>query len=261
MPNQLSGGEQQRVALARALVNNAGLIVADEPTGNVDPEMSFEIVDLLNHINANGTTVVMVTHEHELVRSFKHRVIVIDNGQVSSDTGPEDLSAREENRRSVSRKGRRNTYYHEGDHRARREKDFIQTYEPVSALKQSQNDAEQPEKPAESGVKKEQAADLKEHLESEAYSDPSDQASKQKKTVEKKTVPVESEREQEAAPSVGRPEPERKKDPVQRANELVNRLTTGTSSDLFARDEEDKIDYSIYLEHLSEIGGDRDEKH
>ena len=260
MPNQLSGGEQQRVALARALVNNAGLIVADEPTGNVDPEMSFEIVDLLNHINANGTTVVMVTHEHELVRSFKHRVIVIDNGTVSSDTGPEDLSTREANRRSVSRKGRRNTYYHKGDHRARREKDFIQTYEPVSALKQSQNDAGQPEKPAESGVKRGQAADLKEHRESEAHPDPSDQASKpskQKKTVEKKTVPV----EQEAAPSVGRLEPERKKDPVQRANELVNRLTTGTSSDLFARDEEDKIDYSIYLEHLSEIGGNQDEKH
>lgn len=85
-PNQLSGGEQQRVALSRALVNNAGILIADEPTGNIDPEMSYEIVDLLNHINANGTTVVMVTHEHELVRRFNHRVITIDNGEIVSDT-------------------------------------------------------------------------------------------------------------------------------------------------------------------------------
>lgn len=86
LPTQLSGGEQQRVALARALVNNAGIIVADEPTGNIDPEMSYEIVDLLDHINAGGTTVVMVTHEHELVRRFNHRIITINNGTVVSDT-------------------------------------------------------------------------------------------------------------------------------------------------------------------------------
>lgn len=85
-PNQLSGGEQQRVAMARALVNNADIIIADEPTGNVDPEMSFEIVDLLNHINANGTTVIMVTHEHDLVRRFDKRVITIQGGNVVSDT-------------------------------------------------------------------------------------------------------------------------------------------------------------------------------
>lgn len=89
-PNQLSGGEQQRVALARALVNNAGLIIADEPTGNIDPEMSYEIVDLLNHINASGTTIVMVTHEHNLVRHFHHRVITIDQGYVVSDTSDSD---------------------------------------------------------------------------------------------------------------------------------------------------------------------------
>ena len=87
LPIHLSGGEQQRVALARALVNNAGIIIADEPTGNIDPEMSYEIVDLLNHINANGTTIVMVTHEHELVRRFNHRVITINQGEVVSDTG------------------------------------------------------------------------------------------------------------------------------------------------------------------------------
>lgn len=86
LPTQLSGGEQQRVALARALVNNAGIIIADEPTGNIDPEMSYEIVDLLNHINANGTTIVMVTHEHELVRRFNHRVVTINKGTILSDT-------------------------------------------------------------------------------------------------------------------------------------------------------------------------------
>ena len=86
LPNELSGGEQQRVALARALVNNASIIIADEPTGNIDPEMSYEIVDLLDHINATGTTVVMVTHEHNLVKQFNHRVIKIENGFVVSDS-------------------------------------------------------------------------------------------------------------------------------------------------------------------------------
>ena len=84
-PNQLSGGEQQRVALARALANNASVIIADEPTGNIDQKMSYEIVDLLNHINADGTTVVMVTHDYHLVKTFNHRVITIKNGMVESD--------------------------------------------------------------------------------------------------------------------------------------------------------------------------------
>lgn len=84
-PSQLSGGEQQRVALARALANNANMIIADEPTGNVDPKMSYEIVDLLNHINADGTTVIMVTHDLHLVKTFNHRVITIKNGTIESD--------------------------------------------------------------------------------------------------------------------------------------------------------------------------------
>lgn len=85
-PSELSGGERQRVGLARAIVNNPPMIIADEPTGNLDPDMSFEITGLLNQINQNGTTVVMVTHEHELVRQFNKRVIVIDDGTVVSDT-------------------------------------------------------------------------------------------------------------------------------------------------------------------------------
>ena len=84
-PAELSGGEQQRVSLARALVNNPSLIIADEPTGNIDPEMSFEIVELLSEINKRGTTVVMVTHEHNLVKKFKKRVIEISEGDVTSD--------------------------------------------------------------------------------------------------------------------------------------------------------------------------------
>jgi cell division transport system ATP-binding protein len=85
-PDELSGGEQQRVALARALVNSPSLIIADEPTGNIDPELSFEIVDLLNEINKLGVTIVMVTHEHDLVQKFSRRVITIEKGEVVGDT-------------------------------------------------------------------------------------------------------------------------------------------------------------------------------
>lgn len=85
-PSELSGGEQQRVSLARALVNNPEIIIADEPTGNVDPELSHEIIELLNEINAMGTTVLVVTHEHELVREFHQRVVTIDKGKVIGDT-------------------------------------------------------------------------------------------------------------------------------------------------------------------------------
>lgn len=85
LPNEISGGEQQRVALARALVNNPALLIADEPTGNIDPELSFEIVELLNEINKCGTTVVMVTHAQELVEQFDHRVVVLDQGKVTAD--------------------------------------------------------------------------------------------------------------------------------------------------------------------------------
>ncbi len=84
-PEHISGGEQQRVALARALVNNPTLLIADEPTGNIDPELSFEIVELLNDINRCGTTVLMVTHEHDLVQKFQRRVITIDKGKIAYD--------------------------------------------------------------------------------------------------------------------------------------------------------------------------------
>lgn len=86
-PNQLSGGEQQRVALARALVNDAGIIIADEPTGNIDPEMSRDIVDLLDQLNKNKkATIIMVTHAVDLIKTYDKRIITIKNGSVISDT-------------------------------------------------------------------------------------------------------------------------------------------------------------------------------
>lgn len=87
LPDELSGGEQQRVALARAMVHSPQLIIADEPTGNIDPELSLEMMELLTAINSVGPTVVVVTHEHELVARFNKRVITIDHGQVVHDTG------------------------------------------------------------------------------------------------------------------------------------------------------------------------------
>ena len=91
-PNELSGGEQQRVAIARALVNNPRMIVADEPTGNLDPVRSLELMLLFEKINEMGTTILVVTHEKELVNAFSKRVITIDEGHVVSDDGEEYYS-------------------------------------------------------------------------------------------------------------------------------------------------------------------------
>ena len=84
-PNELSGGEQQRVALARALVNNPSMIIADEPTGNLDPETAWEIMNLLKDINARGTTIVVATHAKDIVDRMNKRVIRIDDGNIVRD--------------------------------------------------------------------------------------------------------------------------------------------------------------------------------
>ena len=84
-PTQLSGGEQQRIAIARAIVNNPKVLIADEPTGNLDPDNSWEIMNLLERINLQGTTVLMATHNSQIVNTLRHRVIAIENGRVVRD--------------------------------------------------------------------------------------------------------------------------------------------------------------------------------
>ena len=84
-PSQLSGGEQQRVAIARAIVNHPALVIADEPTGNLDPETSWDIMDIFKRINADGTTIVMATQDKEIVDAMKRRVIAIEDGHIVRD--------------------------------------------------------------------------------------------------------------------------------------------------------------------------------
>lgn len=84
-PNELSGGEQQRVAIARAIVNTPSVLIADEPTGNLDPDTSLEIMEILQAINGQGTTVIMATHNSQIVNEMKHRVIAIENGRIVRD--------------------------------------------------------------------------------------------------------------------------------------------------------------------------------
>lgn len=95
-PHEMSGGEQQRLAIARALVNNPSTIIADEPTGNLDPERAFEIMALLQEINNLGTTILVVTHAHDLVELFHKRVIAIDDGKIVRDEGEEEAGNADE---------------------------------------------------------------------------------------------------------------------------------------------------------------------
>ena len=85
LPNELSGGQQQRVSIARALINNPAVIIADEPTGNLDPETSWDIMNLFEEINRRGTTIVMATHNKEIVNTMKKRVIAVEGGQIVRD--------------------------------------------------------------------------------------------------------------------------------------------------------------------------------
>ena len=85
MPNNLSGGQQQRVAIARAIVNNPKVLIADEPTGNLDPEISWEIMQVLERINLQGTTIIMATHNSTIVNNLRHRVVAIEEGRIVRD--------------------------------------------------------------------------------------------------------------------------------------------------------------------------------
>ncbi|WP_078414301.1 cell division ATP-binding protein FtsE [Priestia abyssalis] len=85
LPDELSGGEQQRISIARSIVNNPKVVIADEPTGNLDPETSWEIMDIFKEINKRGTTVVMATHNREIVNTIRKRVIAIENGRIARD--------------------------------------------------------------------------------------------------------------------------------------------------------------------------------
>ena len=84
-PDELSGGEQQRVSIARSIVNSPKVVIADEPTGNLDPDTSWDIMAILEEINKRGTTVVMATHNKEIVNTIKHRVIAIEAGKIVRD--------------------------------------------------------------------------------------------------------------------------------------------------------------------------------
>lgn len=84
-PNELSGGEQQRVSIARSIVNSPQVVIADEPTGNLDPETSWDIMKVLERINSRGTTIIMATHNKEVVNTMKHRVIAVDDGLITRD--------------------------------------------------------------------------------------------------------------------------------------------------------------------------------
>ena len=96
LPQELSGGEQQRVAVARALVHNPKLVIADEPTGNIDPELSLEMMQLLERVSKMGITVLVVTHEHELVHRFHQRVVTLSHGRIVSDVPADPVAAAED---------------------------------------------------------------------------------------------------------------------------------------------------------------------
>lgn len=85
LPSELSGGEQQRVSIARSIVNSPSIVIADEPTGNLDPDTSWEIMKTFEQINSHGTTIVMATHNKDIVNTKKHRVIAIDGGMIVRD--------------------------------------------------------------------------------------------------------------------------------------------------------------------------------
>ncbi len=122
-PHQLSQGERQRVAIARALVNNPAVIIADEPTGNLDPVLSGEIMSLFDKINALGATVVVVTHDLELVRQFDHRIVTIENGSIVSDIPARSVRPAVRPAREEAEENKQETYSEEAEEAASEDTD------------------------------------------------------------------------------------------------------------------------------------------
>ncbi len=225
-PNELSGGQQQRVALARALVNKPKIIIADEPTGNVDPEMSYEIVDLLDRISQQGTTVVMVTHAHDLVDKFNHRKIVIANGKLVKDTG---------------------TGFDITD-----EEDIIYGFEADSAVSESASEQEAAE-PEEDGL--EVLDDLDE-------TDDSDDIPQTVVAIDKK----ESDIPDDIYPTEGQndeiiEEIHDQLDDDSRVNDIVDQVLGSKSTlNTFVNKDRTDLDYSVFLENMDLDDSDKEEE-
>lgn len=132
LPTQLSGGEQQRVALARAIVNNPKMIIADEPTGNIDPKMSAEVMDMFSLINQTGITVIVVTHEQAFVDTLDARVITLDHGNILNDTAHPEVA--EELRLRRAAQNGDSEYEDKNEEEAVSEKKAVPEKEPVSEI-------------------------------------------------------------------------------------------------------------------------------
>ena len=142
LPTQLSGGEQQRVALARAIVNNPKMIIADEPTGNIDPKMSAEVMDMFSLINQTGITVIVVTHEQAFVDTLDARVITLDHGNILNDTAHPEVAEELRLRRAAQNGDSEEEDEYEEE--AVSEKKAVSEKEPVSEIPASVAEVSEP---------------------------------------------------------------------------------------------------------------------
>ncbi len=220
-PSELSGGEQQRVSLARALVNKPAIIIADEPTGNIDPEMSFEIIELLAKVNEEyDTTILVVTHEHELVKQFNKRVIEIEKGNVINDTKeplPDDTEPNEE----IS--------FNETEEPENEESEDTETAEPESEETES-SEAIELEDEAE---QTEESENIKDTNNDDSEDNNSEETTLEEEITEPEAVSEEEETVQEAEGSFEENiEPENNEKVFETAEEILESLASRTNSDI-----------------------------